>query len=149
MLKDISDPSTHQNIRIFILKLVINNGDLLKPYAKLWFKPVCNFIVSKKSGGKGFHYFLRDLTTLLISWSEEWVPDADDSESAKLCSNVLNYLIMLAADKSKLIFNINIEILATLMLKWKHLLTIDKDLVFKMLMNETKDISHLWKMTGI
>jgi hypothetical protein len=56
---------------------------------------------------------------------------------------------MIAADKSKLIFNINIEILATLMLKWKHLLTIDKDLVFKMLVNDAKDISHLWKMTGI
>jgi hypothetical protein len=56
---------------------------------------------------------------------------------------------MLAADKSKLIFNINIEILATLMLKWKHLLTIDKDLVFKMLINDAKDNSHLWKMTGI
>ena len=62
----------------------------------------------------------------------------------------MNYLIMQAADKSKLIFNINIEILATLMLKWKHLITIDKSLLEKMLMvPDSKEGSHLYKMTGI
>ena len=62
----------------------------------------------------------------------------------------MNYLIMQAADKSKLIFNINIEILATLMLKWKHLITIDKQLLEKMLMvSDSKEGSHLYKMTGI
>ena len=58
-------------------------------------------------------------------------------------------MIMFAADKTKLIFNINIEILATLMLKWQHLVTINKELVFKLLMNEAEENSHLWKMTGI
>jgi hypothetical protein len=33
--------------------------------------PICNFISGKQTAGKGFHYFLRDLTLLLIQWSPE------------------------------------------------------------------------------
>jgi len=77
---------------------------------------VCTFICSRQTGGKGFHYFLRDLATLLISWGETYTPTQRDSQ---LCSQVLNTLIKISADKSKIIFNINIEIVATLMHKWR------------------------------
>jgi len=52
---------------------------------------------------------------------------------SSICSKVVNTLIRLAADKSKTIFNINIEILAMLMHKWKAVVCIDKDMLVKML----------------
>ena len=58
------------NLKIFVLKLLVNNQDLFKPFAKVLMKPICEFVCLKHTGGKGFHYFLRDLVTLLILWSD-------------------------------------------------------------------------------
>ena len=67
-----------------------------------------------------------------------------------MCSKVVNTLIKLAADKSKIIFNINIELLALLLNKWRALVTIDKDLLCMMLhVKDDVENSHLWKMTAI
>lgn len=63
---------------------------------------------------------------------------------------MINSLAKMSADKSKLIFNINIEIVATLLHNWRHLVTIDKTMLVKMLNTpETIEGSHLWKMTAI
>jgi hypothetical protein len=67
-----------------------------------------------------------------------------------MCSKTVNTLIRLAADKSKIIFNINIEILAMLLHKWRSVVSIDKDMLVKMLsVPDSTDGSHLWKMTAI
>jgi hypothetical protein len=67
-----------------------------------------------------------------------------------MCSKTVNTLIRLAADKSKIIFNINIEILAMLLHKWRAIVQIDKDMLVKMLIvPDQTDGSHLWKMTAI
>ena len=116
LLKAIEEPDCHQNVKIFILKLLVNNSQLFKPFAQHWFTPVCNFIVQKNTGGVGFHYFMRDLATLLVQWSQNFVPRVDKPHERSLCSKVMNNLIKLAADKSKYIFNINIEIVASLLI---------------------------------
>ena len=150
LLKDVEADATHVNVKIFILKLLVNNSQLFKPYAKHWFHAICAFIVSPKTGGKGFHYFLRDLATLLIQWRETFTPRAGNDLDRKACCQVINALIKLAADKNKLIFNINVEIVATLMLEWRHVLIIDKQTLCSMLsVPDQAEASHLWKMTGI
>jgi len=107
-------------------------------------------MIGQNTGGKGFHYFMRDLATLLIQWSDEFRPRFEVTKERNLCCKVMNNLIKLAADKSKYIFNINIEIIATLMLKWKHVVVLDKVTLCNMLsVPETKEGSHLWKMNAI
>jgi len=69
LLKEFSQKGVSLNIRIFILKIVTNNPRLFKHYAAQWFKPICEYIVQPDTGGDGFHYFLRDVCTMLISWS--------------------------------------------------------------------------------
>lgn len=66
LLRDAEDPSVHLNVKIFILKLLVNNSGLFKPFAQHWFTVICDFITQKNTGGVGFHYFLRDLATLLV-----------------------------------------------------------------------------------
>ena len=124
LLKEID--KGYLNLQIFVLKLLVNNQDLFKPFAHFWITPICNFINSKKRGGKGFHYFLRDLTTLLILWSDEKQFKPTDKQK-ELCCLVVNNLVKLAADKNKIIFNINIELLAMLLHKWKSFITLDKE----------------------
>jgi DNA-dependent protein kinase catalytic subunit len=150
LAQEIDREDCHLNIRIFILKLLVNNSTLFKPYAAMWFEPICKFITYKQTGGKGFHYFLRDLTTLLIQWSDIATPHVASKAMKELCSKVINTLIKMSADKSKLIFNINIEIVATLLHNWRHLVTIDKVMIVKMLSTpETVEGGHIWKMTAI
>jgi len=104
---EIKRPETHINVKIFILKIIINNPTLFAPYAKFWFEPIANYLVEKNNGGKGFHYFMRDLCTLLISWSH-FTPDESSAKNKLLCTNVINTLVKYSADKTKMIFNTNI-----------------------------------------
>jgi hypothetical protein len=104
--------------------MLVNNADIFKPFAKFWLEPICNFIIADKTGGKGFHYFLRDLVSLLILWSDNYKVT---QEQSILVSNVINTLVRISADKNKFIFNINIELLAVLLDKWRSAVVLDKD----------------------
>jgi len=44
-----------------------------------------------------------------------------------LVSNVINTLVRIAADKNKFIFNINIELFAVLLSKWRSAVVLEKD----------------------
>lgn len=44
LLHDAEDPSVHLNVKIFILKLLVNNSGLFKPFAQHWFTIICDFI---------------------------------------------------------------------------------------------------------
>lgn len=135
------------NVKVFILKLLVNNPEIFEPYAQYWIEPICNYITGKQKNGKGFHYFHRDLATLLITWSKSYTVT---QEQSALLSKVINTIIRLAADKHKVIFNINIEMLAVLMSNWRAVVVIEKDQLVKMLqVLDSTDGSHLWKMTAI
>lgn len=118
------------------------------PYANRWFEPICQYIIEKKSdGGKGFHYFLRDLCTMLISW--KYLP-AKTSKTKLLLTNVVNCLIRISADAVKLIFKQNIKIISTLMERWSEYIAISKFVVNRMLARPDTDAqSLLWKMNAI
>lgn len=55
--------------KVFILKVVTNNSKVFEPYADFWFRPIAEYLAAKETGGKGFHYFARDLCTMLVSWA--------------------------------------------------------------------------------
>jgi hypothetical protein len=57
-------------------------------------------------------------------WSDNAKPDCSEFQMA---SKVVNTLVRLAADKNKIIFNINIELLAMLMHKWRDVVIVDKE----------------------
>lgn len=80
---------------------------MFSPYAQHWFEPIANYIIEKNNGGKGFHYFVRDLCTMLISWSH-YTPE-ETPRHKLLCTQVINTLIKYSADKAKIIFNTNIR----------------------------------------
>jgi len=156
--QEVRRPETHINVKIFILKIVINNPTLFEPYAAHWFEPIASYICEKNNGGKGFHYFMRDLCTLLISWSK-FVPE-ETPKNKNLCTQMINTLVKYSADKSKMIFNTNIcktliltlyiEIIGSLFHRWRRLIALNKDTLTMMIaMDDKKEGSNLWKMTGI
>jgi hypothetical protein len=44
LASEIDREDCHLNIRIFLLKLLVNNSTMFKPYAAMWFEPICKFI---------------------------------------------------------------------------------------------------------
>ena len=79
---------------------------LFKPYARYWFEPFLKYMIDKNTGGKGFHYFLRDLCAVLAAWN--FVPE-DSFNNRRLASALINNLIKTSADKTKHIFTSNIR----------------------------------------
>jgi hypothetical protein len=63
----------------------------------------------------------------------------------------VNTLVKFSADKAKMIFNTNIQIVGSLLHRWKKgLVALNKDLITSMIaMDDKKEGSNLWKMTGI
>lgn len=146
--QEIRREGVHINVRIFILKILINNPTLFAPYASEWFEPVCKYITEKNNGGKGFHYFMRDLCTMIISWN--YVPDETVGKNKVVCTSVVNTLVKCAADKAKLIFNTNIQIVAALIHRWRKLIALGKTTLTKMIsMPDSNKEANLWRMTGI
>lgn len=81
---------TPLNVKIFILKIVLNLQDIFLPYSKFWFKPIGNYITTKNNGGVGLHYFTRDLCSLLLTFHQSnefpYKPDSENPEDRLLCS---------------------------------------------------------------
>lgn len=62
--------SLNNSAKFFVLKLIINRSNIFEPYAKFWFTELADYVLSKDNGGKGLHYFLRDICTILITFSD-------------------------------------------------------------------------------
>jgi len=72
---------------------------------------------------------------------------------------VVQTLVKCATDKTKMIFNTNIckvclnnllEIIATMLHRWRKIVALDKNVVALMIgSDESKPDSQFWKMTGI
>ena len=143
-------PNINPSAKLFILKLIINRPNVFQPYANHWFSHLADYVVSKDTGGKGLHYFLRDVCTILINFSDSI--DLENDSNKQKCNEILNCLIKYAADKRKLIFTHNISIIGKLMEKWKQCITeLNEVMLGKMLNAKESEIqnSDLWIMAGI
>jgi hypothetical protein len=155
------------NQRLLLLKLVMNRSNIFKPFRSILNQYLLEYIgLTEANGGAGFHYFLRDVCTTLITWNQ----DDDDVTVAggaiiqkKLCCYAVRNLCKKLADQSKPIFLVNIEIFQRLCHLMRRVLILDESLVFNLIMyghkkeqtadTEAKAVINnteiLWRLTGI
>jgi hypothetical protein len=139
-----------KSARLFILKLIINRPHVFKRYSNIWFKHLTDYVVSKETGGKGLHYFLRDVWMVLVNFSEDIEIESDFKKQR--WNDVINWLIKYAADKRKLIFTHNITLIGKLMDNWRDWnIQLNEILLSKMLNSKEGEVqnSELWRMAGI
>ena len=140
----------HINIRLFILKLLINKPTLFKPFAKEWFDPIMAYLLQCKEQGKGgFHYFARDLCTMILSW--EYVPISDKTH-IEICSSLVNNIIKVLPDKTSYIFYMNVRVLGAILERFANssLIYLNKKLLIDMLSTpEKKDGADLWRVNAL
>ena len=67
--KKLTDGKTHNNIRLFIARLITNRPRVFQPYAKFWLPPLAQLVVAGHLGREGMNYFLVDVMVTMLSWS--------------------------------------------------------------------------------
>ncbi|CAD8069351.1 unnamed protein product [Paramecium sonneborni] len=161
-----NDDSLYLSLKIFMLKLIINKSDIFNKYASGWIGVLLDYCTkeNKINGGKGFHYFLRDVIVVLIKFSQkqevrqEYLQMHPQSKN-KICS-VINNLIMLSADKNRKIFDQNIEIIGMFVQLYRDQMYICDKLIVDMICKkpeqknlqiepQTEDNSVLWQANGL
>jgi DNA-dependent protein kinase catalytic subunit len=83
--------SLNPSAKLFVLKLIIHRPEMFQNYAEYWFEYLAEYITSKDTGGKGFHYFLRDICTVLIMFSSN--VDVTGEKNRQYCNEILNSLV--------------------------------------------------------
>ena len=137
-------------IKLFIIKLILNRDEIFRPHAKQWSEVLINYCASKATGGKGFHYFLRDVCTTLLAWHSNGFVIEESLNNKKQCSEILTNLWKVACDKNPILFKSNLKIIAGLMDKWKKNLFLDREILQKMAsFDEKKDDAKLWRMAAL
>uniref|UniRef100_A0A1I8FHT3 NUC194 domain-containing protein n=1 Tax=Macrostomum lignano TaxID=282301 RepID=A0A1I8FHT3_9PLAT len=102
---------SHPNVRIFLMKLLINCQDIFQPYAHFWLRPMCQFALSDRNGGQGFHTLLVDIVYFFVAWTT--LGDRD------LVERLLDKLTGLCYDKERRIFKNNWRLLDALIRSWR------------------------------
>lgn len=51
----------NSSAKLFVLKLIVNRPNIFVPYAEFWFEYLAEYVTAKDTGGKGLHYFMRDI----------------------------------------------------------------------------------------
>jgi hypothetical protein len=97
MYVKIMSDTTHINVKWFIVKLVINRWAIFQRYAPAWFRPLATLccLPAEQTGGHGFHYLLRDICWLFLSW-HDFVPSMLSYPSHHIAINIrLGGILML------------------------------------------------------
>lgn len=64
-------PKLNPSAKLFVYKIIINRPEVFHNYANYWFDYLAEYATSKDTGGKGLHYFLRDVCSILIGFSDK------------------------------------------------------------------------------
>lgn len=64
------DVYSHDNVKLFILRAIMNTRHIFRPYARFWYAPMIGFLVNCSSLAKLEYIdsFSLDLMVLMLSW---------------------------------------------------------------------------------
>eukprot|EP01018_Ginkgo_biloba_P019264 Gb_14393 [translate_table: standard] len=116
---------TPMNVCLFIAKIITKSRKVFAPFATTWFRPYVQAILRDPdhSGGRTFHYMLRDMCITVLEWNFPVPPDVP------VASNLVNHLISVAAHPSKLVLQANLEIIRLYLQSWKDSINLDRRMI--------------------
>lgn len=94
IIMTLSNPLTAVNVKWFLIKIIIQRSSLFESQASIVFVPIVDVFLSDKDVGFGFHYFLRDICIVFLSWKSF----VHDDNTARYASLFIEYLIGRSSD---------------------------------------------------
>ncbi len=143
----------HLNIRIFLLKILLNKIEIINSFGSNFFPLFISFLSEKSTGGKGFHYFYRDVATTTIDifnknkFNQLFPSGVGNREKESLCK-IVNNMIKIAPDENKDVFRSNLDIWSWFLEKFREYVFLEKNTVIKMISikeDEKNPAGHLFK----
>ncbi|XP_078611931.1 DNA-dependent protein kinase catalytic subunit-like isoform X2 [Branchiostoma floridae x Branchiostoma japonicum] len=116
--KKLGGSSSHKNVKLFIAKLVVNNEEVFRPYARFWLSPLMELVVRGEASGEGINYFIVDLLVTMLSWAAVAVPE-DSAMGRALTSRLLQFLMANTFHKNRAVMRNNLELIKTAVECWK------------------------------
>ncbi|XP_073994132.1 DNA-dependent protein kinase catalytic subunit-like isoform X3 [Rhodnius prolixus] len=114
------NPKLHPNASAFIIKVVYNTREIFHCFAMHWMGPIL-YAVNSGVCGTGVNQFYCQIVSMLVSWHNIAVPDANSNEK-KYASNIVALLMTNIVGKGKKEVKRNYELLSSCLIKWKGLL---------------------------
>nr|XP_006812077.1 PREDICTED: DNA-dependent protein kinase catalytic subunit-like [Saccoglossus kowalevskii] len=126
--KKLSGPSTNPNVKLFIIKLIINAEEVFRPYAKFWLAPLMEWILGGQTGGDGIHYMIGDIVVLMLTWSAIAKPEAGDRI---LASRLVEYLMHHTHHSNRQVLRNNLEMVKTVVELWRDCIEVPSRVIFE------------------
>ncbi|PNF15874.1 hypothetical protein B7P43_G07978, partial [Cryptotermes secundus] len=136
MRKCLSDYSQPRNIRLFLLKIILNVESKFHPYAHHWMNSILKAITDGVVG-RAPNYLLSDTVAMLADWCRKTtsLPAKSDHH---LVSQLLYLLISKVHHDRRDVFKHNLELIRTVVELWKPNFDIPVQLLYDMIMKHDR-----------
>eukprot|EP01105_Mastigella_eilhardi_P003802 TRINITY_DN1496_c0_g1_i7.p1 TRINITY_DN1496_c0_g1~~TRINITY_DN1496_c0_g1_i7.p1 ORF type:complete len:3703 (-),score=882.72 TRINITY_DN1496_c0_g1_i7:1157-12265(-) len=142
-------PSTHENVKLFILKLIINRPSVFEHWANMWLHPIVEFVISPVCG-TGFHYFLRDTCVLILRWLHFKKLTISHEDTAAL-SDFINHLFRCTPFPKRAVLRSNLDIIKLFVENCKGNIVPNKRIIVDFLTyaNKNEKAQKLFRFVGL
>ncbi|XP_069947778.1 DNA-dependent protein kinase catalytic subunit isoform X2 [Cherax quadricarinatus] len=131
----IESAETPRNVKLFLLRLMMNTSKVFAPYAAHFVKPILSCLVNGTLGDK-INYFLCDLMVMLLGWGSKAMPQ-DSIMGRNMVARVLRFLCINTPHYRADVFKYNLDVVRSVVEGWKSVLTVPYTEIYSLL--EVKD----------
>ena len=141
--KKISDIQTNENLKLFLIRAILNTQNVFKPFTKFWYAPLIGFLVnSSLMRDNRMDSFTLDLVVMLLQWNSISPPPTSES---KLANRLFECLMKRCYDDNRAILKNNLELLKTMAELWKDSIEVPVAIIY----NFVKSLDSKKKVSGI
>ncbi|XP_064117191.1 DNA-dependent protein kinase catalytic subunit-like [Macrobrachium nipponense] len=127
----LENSETHRNVKLFLLRLMMNTSHVFAHYAAHFVIPILSCIAEGTVGDR-INYFLSDLLVMLLNWGEEGIPE-DSILGKNIANRVFLRLCKFLPHNRADIFKYNIDVIRTVVEKWKNILTVPYTIMYSLM----------------
>ncbi|XP_043271824.1 DNA-dependent protein kinase catalytic subunit-like [Venturia canescens] len=119
--------SEQPNVRLFLLKIVLNTQSIFRPYAQHFLEPVTNTIYRCLKETHSLNYLITDALVMLVDWREISVPGTEREEN--LARLMFAHLVEKStAAPTRYIVKYNLSLVEMVVDAWHDCLVVPKNL---------------------
>ena len=129
------DPNTQNNIKLYILRLILNCNEIFEPFARYFLVDILSVITTENLWPRDslLNYFFIDVAVMLLSWSEatQVLPNQSLMEK-RLASNLFEQVIKWLDHPRREITNYLLDVIRVMVGLWGSFIDVDYSRVHKL-----------------
>lgn len=141
----LTEDSVPNNVKLFLLKLVINCSETFKPFAKLLLPDILSLVVTQHlwSDKSVMNNLRMDLITILLSWSDVCIPKGDMMQRTNASALLEEIFRACLDEQNREILRYLVELSKTLIQLWRECVNIRGRSMFELVQKISSDRNTL------